>query len=83
MDVFVSGSVVEENLKNKTFQVVDEYGTAQPLITGFDTTIQLEAKRNGNDKDGRKYIIQATAEDKAGNAGEATTTVLVPHDQGK
>ncbi len=83
VDVLISGNIVEENLKNKTFQVIDEYGAVQPPPNGFDTTVKLEAKRNGNDKDGREYIIKAIAQDQAGNTGEAVATVVVPHDQSK
>lgn len=83
VDILISGGIVEENPKNTELKVIDEYGAVQPILTGFNQTIKLEAKRNGNDKDGRKYIIQAIAEDKAGNTSEAVTTVLVPHDQGR
>ncbi len=83
VEVLISGNIVEENLKDTTFKVTDEYGLIEPAITHFDQTIQLEAKRNGSDKDGRKYHIKALAEDLAGNTGEAVTTVVVPHDQGK
>ncbi len=82
-DVKITGNSTDENMKITKFEVIDEYESIEPVITNFSQTIQLEAKRNGNDKDGRKYSIKATAEDKAGNIKEAVATVLVPHDQGK
>jgi hypothetical protein len=73
-------------------QVVDEYGTCQPVVTDIGTgdivngnwerTIQLEASRKGNDKDGRKYTIRVTATDNAGNVTVREIVVIVPHDQG-
>lgn len=82
VDVKITGDSSDENLENTTFQVIDEYGKIQPLVSGFDQTIKLEAKRNGDDADGRKYTIKVISEDKAGNIAEAITTVVVPHDQG-
>ena len=70
-------------LFSKTFTVEDEYDLIEPPISDFGQTIQLEAKREGNDTDGRVYTIKAEAEDMAGNITEQQTQVLVPHDQGK
>jgi len=44
--------------------------------------IQLKAERSGNGN-GRIYTITLTAIDQAGNKATKSTTVLVPHDQGK
>src|SRR5439155_15099980 len=44
---------------------------------------QLEASRAGFDTDGRQYTITVRARDNAGNAGSASTTVIVLHDQGE
>jgi hypothetical protein len=41
------------------------------------------ASRNGNDRDGRTYLVTVEVKDVAGNSGRATTTVKVPHDQGR
>ncbi len=66
-----------------TFKLTDEYKTTEPTIPGFNSTIQLESWRNGDDLDGRTYTITATTKDKADNQVIATTTVICPHDQGK
>jgi hypothetical protein len=41
--------------------------------------ILLQASRLGSDKNGRKYVIQVSATDNAGNRGVKQSTVLVPH----
>lgn len=83
--VQTTGSSSDKYLEKTLLQVSDEYGLVEPAFTVFDPeinqTIMLEARRDGDDKEGRKYIIQAIAEDKAGNMGEAVTTVVVPHDK--
>jgi hypothetical protein len=38
----------------------------------------LQALRNGNDRDGRRYTIEVRATDEAGNEGDASTVVTVP-----
>lgn len=63
------------------FSVTDEYGLVQPIITDFNTTIALEASREGTDKDGRQYTITAVATDRAGNKSTASTVVTVLHGQ--
>jgi hypothetical protein len=71
------------------FAVKDAYGLVQPagLVNlssngTYSFTISLEARRNGQDMNGRLYAIMVGARDNAGNANLATTTVIVPHDQG-
>jgi len=91
--VVVGGSITDAlsgvNPSTASFAVVDEYGQIQPtgpvtLHAGgtFSFTVMLQASRNGNDTDGRHYIINVTAEDYAGNTGSASAVVNVPHDQG-
>ena len=82
-----SGSGVKAS--TATYAVIDEYGSVHPSgpITlgsngSYSFTIQLQASRNGNDKDGRQYTITVRAQDNAGNNGAASTGVTVPHDQG-
>lgn len=84
VNVLISGSAEDagSGLSSVVITVSDEYGTVQPVIAGFNTTIQLEASRKGTDKDGRRYTITAVATDKAGVQTTASTTVLVPHDMG-
>ena len=73
-----------------TFAVLDEYGLIQP--TGpvsvqpngsYTFTVQLQASRRGQDQDGRHYSVALSAKDLAGNVGSASTSVTVPHDQGR
>ena len=72
------------------YTVQDEYGLIQPhgAITlqpdgSYSFTILLEARRDGQDKDGRQYTVSVTGRDLARNGGTATVVVTVPHDQGK
>jgi hypothetical protein len=67
------------------YQVIDEYGQIQPSGTftpeadgSYAFTVELQASRNGNDRDGRHYTIEVSATDEAGNLGSASTTVTVP-----
>ncbi|MEK7207407.1 MAG: hypothetical protein AAB134_05950 [Pseudomonadota bacterium] len=48
-----------------------------------DRSFSLAAKRNGNNKAGRLYTITYSATDASGNKSTASTTISVPHDQGK
>jgi hypothetical protein len=41
-------------------------------------TVALQASRDGDDRDGRHYVIVVSATDNAGNVGGASTTVTVP-----
>ena len=81
--ITISGTSSDEHLYSTTILVEDEYDLVEPKITNFGQTIQLEARRNGGDKDGRVYIIKAVAKDLAGNTTEQSVQVIVPHDKGK
>jgi len=83
--VTVGGQATDSlsGITSTAFKVTDEYKTVEPLISGFNTTIQLESWRNGDDLDGRMYTISAIAKDKANNQASASTKVICPHDQGK
>src|SRR4029077_17193412 len=66
-----------------TFQGVDEYGEIQPagpisLGSGgqFSFVLPLEARRLGQDSDGRRYQIIVKASDKAGNQASASAVVV-------
>jgi hypothetical protein len=68
------------------YNVIDEYHRLQ--LTGhisldaagnYAFRIQLEASRQGNDKDGRRYLIRVSARDNAGNRGVKWASVIVPH----
>ena len=91
--VTVSGTITDNlsgvNPSTAAFAVVDEYGRVHPSgpVTlgpggSYSFTVSLQASRNGNDTDGRQYMISVSAKDFAGNRGSAATTVTVPHAQG-
>jgi hypothetical protein len=45
--------------------------------------LAVEARREGNDLDGRLFLVVATLKDVAGNSATASASIVVPHDQGK
>lgn len=93
--VTVSGTITDNepggtgvNQSTAAYAVTDEYGQVQPqgsvsIVSdgSYSFTIQLQASRKGDDKDGRHYIITVSAEDNAGNKGSSSTSVIVSHDQ--
>ncbi len=85
IDVSIEGSATDSlsGIDSTSFKVTDEYKTIEPLISNFNTAIQLESWREGNDLNGRVYTVTATTKDKADNQVTATTTIICPHDQGK
>ncbi len=93
VNVTVSGTIMDAtsgvNPNSPTFTVIDTYGTVQPsgnvAVSGdgsYSLTLSLEARRSGNDQNGRTYTITVIAQDNAGNQSSASTAVVVPHDQG-
>ncbi len=91
--VTVSGTMADNlsgvNTGTAVFAVKDSYGLVQPsgpvsvASNGtYSFTVSLEARRDGQDKNGRLYTILVSGQDNAGNASSSTTTVIVPHDQG-
>jgi murein DD-endopeptidase MepM/ murein hydrolase activator NlpD len=81
VNIRVNGKSTDENIYKTEFGVEDEYGLVEPRLIAFGQDIRLEAKRKGDDLDGRLYTIQALAEDLSGNRSAATANVVVPHDQ--
>jgi probable HAF family extracellular repeat protein len=84
--VTMSGTITDESgVQASSYQVMDEYGQVQPkgsvsLVDGsYAFAVALQASRNGNDRDGRRYTIVVSATDNAGNVGRASTRVTVPH----
>jgi hypothetical protein len=78
-----NGSGVQED--SAAYQVIDEYDQIEPsgdVTLGpngeYTFTVQLPASRNGNDRDGRRYTIEVSATDHAGNEGATSATVTVP-----
>ena len=93
ISVTIAGTITDAgsgvNGSTATYAVTDEYGSVQPSghatlgqNGSYTFTIQLQASRNGNDKNGRQYIITVSAQDNAGNTGSSSTIVTAPHDQG-
>lgn len=86
MSVTLSGSATDalSGINNASFNVIDEYGVAQPSGSvsvqadgSYSFTLSLPATRQGNDKNGHLYTIVVTAFDRAGNATSATTTLTI------
>jgi hypothetical protein len=91
--VVSSGTVIDSidgvDASTVAFNVIDEHGQVQPSgpttlgpVGTYSFSILLEASRDGDDKDGRRYTITVSAKDNVGNLGSASTVVSVPHDQG-
>jgi probable HAF family extracellular repeat protein len=87
--VMVSGTITDAdsgvNLRSGQYAVVDEYAQVQPAgafaINSNGTyrfSIQLPARRDSKDKDGRVYKIVLRAADMAGNIASSETIVVVP-----
>ncbi|MBA2339536.1 MAG: family 10 glycosylhydrolase [Pyrinomonadaceae bacterium] len=93
IDVIISGSATDavSGLSGVTYVVTDEYGmplsiaprTLEGNSATWTETLRVEARRNGNDKDGRRYLVTATVSDRAGNTSTASTEIVVRHDNGK
>ena len=88
VDINIMGTISDENPYITRIMVDDEYDLVEPSITiqnqtYINQTIQLEASRKGEDKDGRKYTIKILVTDLAGNTSLSTAEVIIPHDQGK
>jgi hypothetical protein len=91
VDVTINGNGTDavSGLANVSYVVTDEYGTplAIPLhaLSGnsieWSDSLAVEARRQGNDSDGRLYRVVATITDLAGNTATASADIVVPHDQ--
>jgi hypothetical protein len=87
VQITVSGTISGGNLAPQaTFSVHDEYGSVQPNGTvtlgaggSFSFQINLQASRNGQDTNGRRYSITVSASNPQGS-GFGTAVVVVPHD---
>ena len=86
-----TGTDAVSGVANVTYVVTDEYGMAVGIparvLSGnsveWTDVLGVEARREGNDLDGRLYVVVATLEDVAGNTASASTNIVVSHDQGK
>ena len=83
------GSDAVSGLASVSYVVTDEYGTplavapralAGPSATWADA-LGVEARREGDDADGRLYRVTATLTDAAGHTTTATADVRILHDQ--
>lgn len=81
VDVIIAGYALDNisGISSKNFTFDDEYKALSPVVGDFNQMTRLEAWRNGDDLDGRKYQIEVKTEDQAGNKSEANATVIVPH----
>ena len=68
------------DIKSLKISLSDEYGEYNFTNLKLGGTLLLEAWRNGNDLDGRKYTFSAVLTRKNGAKSTATAVVLVPHD---
>jgi hypothetical protein len=82
VNVLIGGSAADDGsgIASTIITVTDEYGKYNYTVTGFGSTIPLEAWRESTDMDGRSYTITAVTTDMAGKQSATTATVLVPHD---
>lgn len=88
VSILGTGADSGSGLSGVSYVVTDEYGMAFSIkprsLSGpsanWVETLLVEARRNGNDRDGRLYTIVATTSDVAGRTSTAETTVRVFHD---
>lgn len=85
INVTIDGSAQDtlSGVDSVVFDFIDEYNEIKPLISNFGEVIQLTAWRDGQDKDGREYLVRVTTKDRAGNSALKETAIIVPHDNGK
>jgi hypothetical protein len=97
VDVIISGTASDtiSKIKNVKIEITDEYNPSEPSVfspdieplsggtISFIQHVNLEAWRNGDDLNGRVYIIHLTITDEAGNSIITERVVLVPHDKSK
>ena len=69
VNVAVNGGATDNTsgIASVVITVTDEYGRVQPAVTGFNTTIQLQAWRKGAGQGRQALLITAVITDKAGN----------------
>jgi hypothetical protein len=83
------GADAVSGLAGVSYVVADEYGSPLSIspraLSGAQATwaetLAVEARRKGDDTDGRLYRVTATVTDAAGHTATATATILVPHDR--
>jgi hypothetical protein len=83
------GSDMCSGLASISYVVTDEYGTSLSIPTrtlngssaSWTDSLIVQARRRGNDSDGRLYRVTATITDVAGNTSTSTTDIVISHDQ--
>ena len=89
VSILGTGADSGSGLSGVSYVVTDEYGTMLSidarLLSGATANwaeeLLVEARRNGDDRDGRLYTITATVTDVAGRTSTAETSVRILHDQ--
>ncbi|HEY8562143.1 MAG TPA: family 10 glycosylhydrolase [Pyrinomonadaceae bacterium] len=80
-----SGADAVSGLASVSYVVTDEYGAILAIPTralsggaaSWTERLEVEARREGSDRDGRVYTVTATITDIAGNASTVTTNIVV------
>lgn len=86
-----SGSDATSGLAGASYVVTDEYGTVLGILprtlsgnaASWSETLKIEARRNGDDLDGRTFRVTVTLTDTAGLTTTSTVEIVVSHDQRK
>ncbi|MCI0660948.1 MAG: family 10 glycosylhydrolase [Acidobacteria bacterium] len=91
VEVAINGQATDSisGLERVNYVVTDEYGSelmiAPRRLSGYLAEwieqLAVEARRDGNDHDGRLYQVVAIINDAAGNAASATVKIVVLHDR--
>ena len=84
----ISDSLSGVDRASGSYITLDSYGLIQPSGAfaiaadgSYSVGLLLEARRNGQDKNGRTYTITLAAKDNAGNIAHIPVVVTVPHNQ--
>jgi hypothetical protein len=85
----LEGADAISGLASVSYVVTDEYGTSLSIPTrslsgnsaSWTETLLVEARRDGEDRDGRLYTVTATVTDVAGHTSTASASIIVSHDQ--
>jgi hypothetical protein len=88
--IYAQGADSASGLESVSYVVTDEYGTQLSIPTrallgnstaSWTETLAVEARREGNDRNGRLYTVTATVTDMAGFTTTKSTSIVVTHDQ--
>jgi hypothetical protein len=87
--IYGEGAESVSGLNGVSYVVTDEYGSslkiAPRMLSGnsakWTERLAVEARRNGDDYDGRIYRVKAIITDRAGNTASSTVEIVVPYDR--